>query len=450
MTVVRNEFESGENNPFRVTFQRTLGAAYEWHNYGKSTIGARADIENVPIDRLQAFYKRYYQPDNAVLLVAGKFDEAKTLALVDKYFSPIPRPERTIQKLYTSEPVQDGERMVTVRRVGDVQLALAAYHVPSSVHPDSAAMQIAAQAIGDTPSGRMHKALVETKKAAQVLNLPFFMTLREPGVALLGAVVPKEVAIADARDTMTAAIESIATTPLTKEEVERARTSLLTEIDLALNSSENIGLEMSEWIAAGDWRLFFLNRDRIRAATPDAVQSAAARYFKPANRTVGLFVPTQKVDRAEIPATPDIAALVKDYKGEVGMSAGEAFDPSPANIESRIDRRNATPNANGIRIALLTKETRGDTVNAQLTLRFGDEKSLLNRTPAATLAGAMLERGTKSRTREQLKDQLDKLKARVNVFGGVTQATATIETTRANLPAVMRIVAEMLREPSFP
>ncbi|MBA3323446.1 MAG: insulinase family protein [Pyrinomonadaceae bacterium] len=450
MTVVRNEFESGENNPFRVTFQRTLGAAYEWHNYGKSTIGARADIENVPIDRLQAFYKKHYQPDNAVLLVAGKFDEAKMIDLVNKYFAPIPKPTRTIQKLYTNEPTQDGERNVTVRRVGDIQLALAAYHVPSGAHADSAAIQVAAQALGDAPSGRLHKALVENKKAAQVLNLPFFMTLKEPGVALLGAVVPKEVNIIDARDTMTATIESVATTPLTKEEVERARTALLKEIDLALNSSENIGLEMSEWIAAGDWRLFFLNRDRIRSTTPEAVQTAAVRYLKPANRTVGLFIPATKVDRAEVPATPDVAALVGNYKGDAALSAGEAFDPSPENIEARLERRNAGATATGIRIALLPKETRGDTVNAALTLRFGDEKTLMNRSAAATLTGRLLDRGTQKRTREQLKDEFDKLKARVNIFGGATQATASIETTRANLPAVMRLVAEVLREPSFP
>ncbi|MCP9494007.1 MAG: insulinase family protein [Pyrinomonadaceae bacterium MAG19_C2-C3] len=450
MTVVRNEFESGENNPFRVTLQRTLGSAYEWHNYGKSTIGSRADIENVPIDRLQAFYKKHYQPDNAVLLVAGKFDEAKTLELVNKYFAPIPRPTRTLQKLYTNEPTQDGERNVTVRRVGDIQLALAAYHVPSGAHADSAAAQIAAQALGDAPSGRLHKALVENKKAAEVVNLPFYMTLKEPGVAILGAVVPKEVNITEARDTMTATIEGIAATPLTKEEVERARTALLKEIDIALNSSANIGLEMSEWIAAGDWRLFFLNRDRIRSTTPEAVQASAVRYFKPANRTVGLFVPIAKPDRAEIPATPDVAALVRDYKGDAALSAGEAFDPSPENIESRLDRRNATANATGIRMVFLPKETRGDTVNAVLTLRFGDEKSLMNRSAAATLAGAMLERGTQKHTREQFKDELDKLKARVNIFGGATQATASIETTRANLPAVMRLVAEALREPSFP
>ena len=93
MTVVRNEFESGENNPMRVLLQRTQAAAYEWHNYGKTTIGSRADIENVPIERLQGFYRKYYQPDNAVLVIAGKFDEAKALALVAKNFGAIPRPE---------------------------------------------------------------------------------------------------------------------------------------------------------------------------------------------------------------------------------------------------------------------------------------------------------------------------------------------------------------------
>ncbi len=121
MTVVRNELESGETNPVRVLVQRTLAAAYNWHNYGKSTIGARTDVERVDIGRLQAFYRLYYQPDNAVLVVAGAFDPDKALALVAKYFGPIPRPTRVLPKLYTDEPVQDGDRRVTVRRVGNAQ-----------------------------------------------------------------------------------------------------------------------------------------------------------------------------------------------------------------------------------------------------------------------------------------------------------------------------------------
>jgi len=78
-TVVRNEFERGENSPGSVLMERILSTAYLWHNYGKSTIGSKEDIEKVPIENLKAFYKKYYQPDNATLVVAGKIDEAKTL-----------------------------------------------------------------------------------------------------------------------------------------------------------------------------------------------------------------------------------------------------------------------------------------------------------------------------------------------------------------------------------
>ena len=85
--------------------ERVISTMFLWHNYGHSTIGARSDIEQVPIERLQAFWREYYQPDNAVLVVAGKIDDAKTLALVDKYYSPIPRPTRQLPPMYTIEPL---------------------------------------------------------------------------------------------------------------------------------------------------------------------------------------------------------------------------------------------------------------------------------------------------------------------------------------------------------
>ena len=445
MTVVRNEFELGENSPFRVLLDRTLATAYLWHNYGKTTIGARSDIENVPIERLQAFYRRYYQPDNAVLLVAGRFDEAKTLALIHKYFSPIPRPTRTLERVYTAEPTQDGERAVTLRRVGDTQLVHAIYHVPSGAHEDFAAIDIFSQVIGDTPSGRLHKKLVESKKASSIYGFNF--QWREPTIALFGAEVRVGASVEEARDTLLETVEGIAGSPATKEEVERARAQLLKTIELNLNRSDLIGLTLSEFIGAGDWRLYFLHRDRLRQVTTEQVQAAAVKYFKPSNRTLGLFVPTKQPDRAEIPATPDLAAALKDYKGDAAIAAGEAFDPSPANVEART-ARNAMPS--GLTLALLPKKTRGGTVVGQLVLRYGDEQSLMNRTSAASMAGAMLMRGTTKRTRQQIQDELDRLKARVNVFGGATQATATVETTRDNLPAVLRLVGEILRQPAFP
>jgi zinc protease len=127
MTVVRNEMESGENNPFRVLLQKAMASMYQWHNYGKSTIGARSDVENVDIARLQDFYRKHYQPDNATLTVTGMFDPAKVLQWVAESFGPIPKPTRVLAPTYTLDPVQDGETTVTVRRVGGTPVLLRAF-----------------------------------------------------------------------------------------------------------------------------------------------------------------------------------------------------------------------------------------------------------------------------------------------------------------------------------
>jgi zinc protease len=445
-SVVRNELESGENSPFRVLFQKTLSVAYDWHNYGKSTIGARSDVENVPIDRLQAFYRRFYQPDNAVLLVAGKFDEAKTLNLIKQKFGVIPKPDRVLPPNYTVEPTQDGERMVTIRRVGDTQMLMAGYHTPPGAHPDSAAIEVFNTILTDTPSGRLYKALVETKKVSSIFGLNF--TFKEPSILMFGAELGKDNSLDAAREVMTQTVENASKTAPTKEEVERAKTGLLKNIELSLNDPNQVGLEMSEYIAIGDWRLFFLNRDRLQKVTPEDVKRVGDTYFKQSNRTVAQFVPTAKPERAEIPTVKDaeILAMVKDYKGNATVAAGEVFDPSPANIEARVKRMKV----GGLDVAFLPKENRGDSVVANLILRYGDEKSLMNRSDTAYFAGQLLQRGTAKRTRQQIKDEFDRLKAQVNVFGGATSANVIIETTRQNLPAVMRLVGEILREPAFP
>ncbi len=444
MTVVRNEFESGENNPVGILFQRVQATAYLWHNYGKPTIGARADIENVPIERLQRFYRNYYQPDNAVLLVAGNIDEAKTLALVAAKFGAIPKPERVLQKTYTAEPPQDGERSVTLRRVGDTQAAVAMYHIPAGSHADAAAIDVLLRILGDTPAGRLHKALVETEKAAETFAFPY--KLHDPGLAAFGAIVRKEKPLDPAREGLLQVVEAAGATAPAKEEVDRARTQLLKEIEMSLNNSERVGLQLSNWMAMGDWRLLFLHRDRIRKVTEADVQRVASAYLKPANRTLGVFVPTEKPERAEVPATPDVAALLEGYKGDAEVAAGEAFDPSPANIDARTLLRHT----GGISLALLPKKTRGGVVVANLVLRFGDAKSLAGRVTPAEMAGAMLMRGSKKHTRQQIEDELDRLKARVSVSGGPAAARVSLETRRENLPAVLSLVAEVLREPAFP
>ena len=449
-TVVRNEFEGGENSPQQVLFKRLLAVAYDWHNYANSPIGARADIEGVPIERLQAFYRRYYQPDNAVLVVAGKFDEAKTLRAIAETFGRIPKPARALDRgnllftTYTRDGTQDGERSVVLRRAGDVQLVGAAYRVVAGTHPDYAPLRVLAWVLGDTPSGRLHKALVEKKLA--VTATAQGLQLREPGLLLASATVRKEDSLDAARDALLATLEGLAAAPVTQAEVDRARTSLLKDVELGLNNSQVSAIQLSEWASLGDWRLLFVTRDRLEKVAAADVNRVAATYLTVANRSLGTFIPTETAVRAEIAEAPDAASLVAGYTGRAAVATGEAFDPSPENIDARTVR---TTWPGGFETALLAKRTRGQQVVAQLTLRLGTPTALRGRTTEGALAAAMLQRGTTTRTRQQYKDALDQLKARATIGGQGNQVTARVETTRPNVAAALALVAEALKSPAF-
>jgi zinc protease len=444
-SVVRNEFEAGENQPFSVLFEHTMGAAYLAHSYGRPVIGNKSDVERVPIDKLQDFYHKYYQPDNAVLTVAGKVDEPKLIELVNEYFGKIPRPTRILSPTYTVEPPQDGERLTVVRRVGDIQAIMAVYHIPDGANPDIEALEVLSTVLGEESSGRLYKALVDNKKAAQVFaeNLD----LDEPGLIMFAALLNKTDSLDEARTVMLQTVESLIKEPPSKEEVDRARTRLLKEVDQTLRNSERVGLFLSEYVAKGDWRLLFLDRDRLRNVTPADVQRVAAAYLKPSNRTIGEFIPDPKPDRAEIPSKTDLEAALAGYKGDVAMAAGEAFDPSPKNIESRTERFTLP---SGMKVSLLPKKTRGANVRVALRLHFGDVDSLMNKDVVASLAGSTLIRGTATKNRQQIQDEIDKLKAQLNVSGDATGAQVSIETTRDNLPGALRLAGEILRQPSFP
>ncbi|HLW76034.1 MAG TPA: pitrilysin family protein, partial [Bryobacteraceae bacterium] len=265
MTVVRNEFEIGENSPPRILEERVMSTAYLWHGYGRSPIGSKSDIEHVPIDKLQAFYRHYYQPDNAVLVVAGNFDGARAMEYIKADFGAIPRPSRKLSPPYTEEPTQDGEREVTLRRVGDLELLEAAYHIPAGGHPDSSALEVLEAILDEAPSGRLYKALVESKKATGVSGDIY--QFHDPSLAIFRATLRKDGAIDDAEKTMLSVIDGIAKEPPSKEEVDRARDRLLKNIELAFNDSQNLAIALSESASAGDWRLLFLDRDRIRKVT---------------------------------------------------------------------------------------------------------------------------------------------------------------------------------------
>ncbi|MEO8104062.1 MAG: pitrilysin family protein [Betaproteobacteria bacterium] len=440
MTVVRNEMERGENAPFSVLLKRMQSIAYDWHNYGNSIIGNRSDVENVKIENLQAFYRQYYQPDNAVLLVAGKFDESRTLAWIQASFGKLPKPKRELPRLWTVEPTQDGERSFMVRRKGDIQIVALGYKVPSALHSDSDAVGFINFMLTDSPTGRLHKALVETGKAAQIAGFP--LAGMDSTLHLIAAIVKKGEAIEPVQAEMTRIVEEFYKNPPTAEELSRARKSFANDSEKVLNNHESIGVQMSEYIALGDWRLFFEARDAAESMTGERIKDVAAKYYRRDNRIVGQFQPEDNPQRAELPPAPTAADVLKDFKGKQATSTAEAFDPSQANIDTRTKRTVV----DGIKVAMLAKKNRGETVNLSVSLHMGDEQSLFGKRAIARLAGAMLSRGTTRFTREQLADEFDKLK----ISGGVSGTTASLQTTREHLTAAIKLVAHVMKEPSFP
>ena len=445
MTVVRNEFEMGENSPMGILYQRMLASAFEWHNYGKSTIGNRSDIERVPIANLQAFYRRFYQPDNALLIVAGKFEPAAALELVVKYFGGIEPGTESRNTTYTEEPAQDGERSVRLRRVGSVALAGAVYHIPAGGHPDLPAVQVLQRILTTEVSGRLYKSLVQTRLAAEVGGET--LSLHDPGALVVLAQAAGDVPAAKLLAALTETVDAAARDGVTAEEVDRARSALLKERELVAADSTQLAIQLSDWAAQGDWRLYFLHRDRLEDLTAEHVTRAAATYLKTDNRTVGLFEPTAMPDRSTIPQLANLRESLQGYRGREAVSAGEQFDPSPENIDARTQRVTLR---SGIQAALLPKSTRGNSVTLRLTLRYGTVESLQGARQAAELLPALLMRGTRQLSRQQVDDQLDQLRTELSTSGRPGEVVVSITTRRQALPEVLSLLRQVLREPALP
>lgn len=443
-SVVRNEFEIGENYPSGVLNERVLSAMYLWHNYGKSTIGSKEDIERVKPENLKAFYKKYYQPDNAVLIIAGKFDEKKALAYAQQYFGPIPKPTRVLQPTYTVEPPQDGERNVSLRRTGDIQYIGMGYHTPPLADKDFAANDALIEILTNDPSGILYKNLVEAKLATRQYG--YAQTLYDPGFSYFEVEVPKDKSIDSAKRALLTTADAIGAMNFTEEDLTRAKNTLLKGMEDNMARTTDMAISLTEYIGAGDWRLYFLYRDRIEKLTVADLQAVAKKYYKTSNRTYGVFTPEANPDRTVVGETPDIAKLLQGYKGKEVAAQKANFENTIENIKKNTVYGTLP---NGGKYALLEKPTKGDKITASILLRFGDEKNLRNKSIIAYILAGLLETGTTSKSKKEIADELDKIKTDISFSGSAGSLTININSDKKNLPAALVLLDDMLKHPKF-
>ena len=443
-SVVRNEFEIGENSPASILQERILSTAYLWHNYGKSTIGSKEDIERVPAVRLKKFYQKYYQPNNATLIVGGKFDEKKTLAWISQYFAAIPKPATVIEQTYTVEPPQDGERYVELRRSGDIQYIGMVYHTPCFSNKDYAANDALISILTNNPSGVLYKALVDTKLASTVYG--YTQTLKDPGFSYFACDVPKDKELGLAQKAFLETMTKIPEMTVTEEDLTRAKNELLKNIENTYNKTMDFSVALTENIGAGDWRLFFLYRDNIEKLTVADIQQAAKKYYPVSNRTWGKFIPDTNSQRTKVEESADIASLVNTYTGKVMDTNSGKFE---ATVENILKTKEEGKLSSGGKYTLLDKPTKGDKVEGRIVMRMGNESSLGEKSLVATLTSRMLKTGTKTKTKQQINDQLDKFKTNLNFYSNVNGLYVNLSTNKSNLKSSLEMLNDMLRNPSF-
>ncbi|MFN9470801.1 M16 family metallopeptidase, partial [Acidovorax sp.] len=445
MTVVRNEYEQADSNPFQVLSQRVARAAYTWHGYGRNTLGARSDIERVDIGRLQAFYRRFYRPDNAVLLVRGRFDVARTLAGIQRTLGAVARPAQPLPMTYTVDSAQDGERSVVLRRPAQAQALVLSYHVPPALHPDTPALNLLALALADVPGGRLHKALVESQQAMATFG--GIHSQREAGQLLLGAALAPADDAVPRQKLLIDAAETLAANPITPQEFERAQQKMKATLALGFANAAAVAQGALQYEVWGDWRAAFVSRERLQQVTLDDVNRVARTYLLPSNRTLGHLIPTPQPQRAPQPALADVQAYLKGYALSDATEASVAFDFSTASLH-RQAVFSTTPG--GIRMAVLNKPVRGDVVELQMRLRLGDEVSLRDQEFAVFMAGQLLTGGTARYSRQQVQDESVKLGAAFNLAFTGEDGTVNLRVKKANFKAALALLAELLRNPTVP
>lgn len=444
-SVVRNEFEIGENQPAGVLQERILSTMYLWHNYGNSTIGSREDIERVPVENLRAFYRKYYQPDNATILIAGKFDEKNALDYIAKNIGVIPRPTRVIQPTYTVEPPQDGERYVELRRNGDEKIIAMAYHSPAASDMDYIANDALIEILTAEGSGILYKELVDTKLATSVYG--YSMPLYDPGFTYFSMNIPVANPVDNAKSAMFRVMDGIGNYNFTQDQLDKAKASLKKQIDRAFGNTIQFAVFLTEIIASGDYRLIYMYRDNIDKITLDDVKRVAAKYYKPSNRTWGQFIPEKNAgERVKVSERPDVEKLVADYKGKVVTTELKSFDATVDNIQKNIVRGNID---NKLQYSILNKPTKNDKLQGRIKLYIGDENSLHGKSSAGSLLGEVLKSGTKTKTRTQIKETLDKLKSDISIGVGENSIGIGIRSDKENLAATLDLLEDILRNPSF-
>ena len=458
MTVVRNEFERGENDPENVLEDRLFAHGYMAHPYHHATIGWRADIEGVTTERLKEFYNTFYYPDNAVAVVIGSFDEAQTFELLKKHFGPIAKATAPIPTVYTTEPAQQGEVRFEVNRAGQLGAVMIGHKVPQAMHHDTYALDVLASVLSSGKTSRLYKALIDKNLAVNQSSTSYQM--RDPSMLLTRATIVPDVAHKTVEETILAEMQGIIDNGISEKELEIAKGKLIARIAYDRDGTFSYASRLNEAIASANWEYYIAYLASVNKVNVADVQRVAKTYLDRMNRTVGHFIPLLP-EAVSTSYNPDKPAP------SVGMSrpggVGPHYYRDPAELQRWLqnnplaaaavatmfkDRIKRQALANGAR--LLTLKTNVDEViSFRGVLKAGAVFSPESNDMLASLTAQMLSQGTKQLDKFQFAEKLEEVGAQLYASAGSFDVGISGRCLKKDFPVVIDLMRQMLREPRF-
>lgn len=453
MTVVRNEFERGENNPGSALAKELTALAFREHPYHHPTIGWRSDVECVPLSRLKEFYDTYYWPDNATAIVVGDFDSDQTLRTIEKYFGKIRKAPQPIPEVYTIEPPQEGERRVELRRAGDLPQLLIGYHTPQADHPDNYALSLMHSILGDSGkrSSRLYKALVERGLATSCYanNGEF----RDPFLFTLGATVAPGHNFEELESVIYSEIERLAKQPCSDDEMHRVKQANRKGTTLGSADPQTFANMLCGAESVATWRWLVEYDDKFDAVTADDIMRVAGTYFERSNRTVAHFIPSESNGRPDFDysAGKSKTATPKGKTKASPRPVSKRLDlPRPGSAGSNFSERvlrEVLPN--GLTVLALENPGTGS-VAIHGAIAAGDCFAPQDNSMLPTVTSTMLTRGSQNLSKEQLAHLLEEMGIRFGFGSDRYKVGFGTLVTKEDFPAFLPILDDLMRRPLFP
>lgn len=444
MTVVRNEYERGENNPVRTLIKEIYATAFMAHPYSHPVIGWRSDIENTSPEKLRQFYDTFYWPENTTLTIIGGFDRNETLNAILNHYGAIPKAPEPIPSVETLEPEQLGERRITIERAGEVGVIALAYKVPEGTHRDWAALRLIEQILGANQTGRLYRSLDDKGKASQTFS--FAPQLHDPSLFFLGAFLTPDSTHTEAEALIAQEIENLIAGGVSEEELQRAKSVIEAQTVYDRDGPYAIASAINECIALGDWSTYLTLPEAIQKVTPAEIQRTAEKYLTQKTRTTGWFIP-QKSERplsASLP-TPNYfrdPELKNQPAADTGKS--EIASTATVNFTPHIRETNIGP------IRLVTVDMPVEKVVAFVgSFAAGNARNPSGNPLLASLTAQMLDQGTERNDRFALAESLDTLGAELGFQADAHSLSFSGKFLRNDAGFVIDLLAEQLQIPAF-